>query len=294
MTIEEKSLKSESKRKSFWENFAFLKAKSKNVGEELQTLIQERDDSGEELSSDEKELITSVLKFKDIDADAVCVPRSEIVAVQRHASFEDVLEEFKRSELSRLPVYGKDLDEIVGFVTLKDMVRHFGCSEGFSLRKTARPCCFVPESLSLDNVLSEMRAMRVQMAIVVDEYGGTAGLVTGKDILEELIGDISDENERENDAKIQPLSGGRYRIDPRLEIEDLTSDQRQLLGAKEHENYDTVAGFVLSLIHRIPEKGERISLPTGHIIVVNAVDGRRIRQLTFVPKDIPKNTRENG
>lgn len=264
----------------------FGKGTAQKVGEEIQTLIEERDDAGESLSEDERELIASALKFGDIDADTVCVPRSDIVAVQRHSSFEEVLKVFKDSELSRLPVYGKDLDEIVGFVTLKDMVRYFGRSEDFELRKAARPCCFVPDSLMLPQVLEEMRKRKVQLAVVVDEYGGTAGLITGKDILEQLIGDIEDENEKEVAKEhVQYLSKGRFRVDPRMEIDDFSDEEKEKLGIAAEGDYDTLSGYLLEIIGRMPEKGEHITLPTGHEIIVNVADGRRIRQVTFVPKE---------
>lgn len=264
----------------------FGKGTAQKVGEEIQTLIEERDDAGEALSEDERELIASALKFGDIDADTVCVPRSDIVAVQRHSAFEEVLKVFKDSELSRLPVYGKDLDEIVGFVTLKDMVRYFGRSEDFELRKAARPCCFVPDSLMLPQVLEEMRKRKVQLAVVVDEYGGTAGLITGKDILEQLIGDIEDENEKEVAKEhVQYLSKGRFRVDPRMEIDDFSDEEKEKLGIAAEGDYDTLSGYLLEIIGRMPEKGEHITLPTGHEIIVNVADGRRIRQVTFVPKE---------
>ena len=283
--IEESSLPSKKEEGFLGLGKWFGRSFSKNVGDEIQTLIEEREESGEALSADERELIAAVLKFSDIDADTACVPRSDIVAVQRNASFEEVLDVFQKSELSRLPVYGRDMDEIVGFITLKDIVRYFGRSEEFELRKALRACCFVPDSLPIPFVLAEMRKRKVQLAVVVDEYGGTAGVITGKDIMEELIGDIEDENEREDKSKIQYLSKGRFRIDPRTEIDELSDEQKKQLGVTEDDDYDTVAGLVLQLLGRMPEKGERVALETGHALIVNVVDGRRIRQMTFVPED---------
>lgn len=282
-TSQEQATPEQKKEESFFSKL-FGRSTSKKVGEEIQTLIEERDDAGEELNEDERQLIASALKFGDINADTVCVPRSDIVAVQKQNSFEKVLQTFRDSELSRLPVYGKDLDEIVGFVTLKDMVRYFGRSEDFELRKAARPCTFVPDSLSLPQVLAEMRKRKVQLAVVVDEYGGTAGIITGKDILEQLIGTIEDENEREDDKdKVQYLSKGRFRVDPRIEIIDLPEKEAKLIGVSKNDEYDTLTGYLFKLTGRMPEKGEHIKLPTGHSIIINVVDGRRIRQITFVP-----------
>ena len=285
-TDSDSSMQLSSKKEESFIKKWFSRKFSQNVGEEIQTLIDEREEAGEQLSDDERELIAASLKFGDIDADTICVPRSDIISVPRSASFEEVLNVFKESEFSRLPVHGKDLDEIVGFVTLKDMVRYFGKSHDFELKKAVRACCFVPDSMYLPQVLAEMRKRKVQLAVVVDEYGGTAGLITGKDILEQLIGDIEDENEQpDSKSRIQHLSKGRFRIDPRAEIEELEGQHVELLGADEEGDYDTVSGFILEILGRMPEKGERIELPTGHGLVVNAVDGRRIRQLTFIPNE---------
>ena len=260
----------------------FTRRKTEEVGEEIQTLIEERD--VQMLDDDEKQLIASVLRFRDVDADSACVPRSDIIAVNQEANASQIIDLFKETGFSRLPVYGKDLDEVIGFLTLKDMLQIWNALEKFTLRKMLRPLIFVPESLPLQGVLTQMRNKRTHMAIVVDEYGGTAGLLTAKDIVEEILGEWDDEHEDDSRPDIQPLSGGKYRIDPRVNIEMLEDALLEKFGIIPHEDYETISGYVLHLTGRVPDKGERVTLPNGGVFVVNSADGRRLRQLTFIPE----------
>lgn len=257
------------------------------IGEEIRTILNERGDTENFLSDDERELIVSALRFGNRTAEDVCVPRGDIVYLTVDDTLEDVLEKFKASDFSRMPVCGENLDEVLGFVTIKDVVKRLGKDEAdFDLKKAMRPCTFVPDTLPIPAVLSEMRANRVQMVVMVDEYGGTAGLVTLKDLLEELVGDIEDENEQHVPIMLVRLPAGKLRIDPRLSVNELEDEVKDLFGLEEDADYDTVGGFALSLAGRVPEKGERIELPTGHTLLVNDADPRRILKLTFIPSQL--------
>lgn len=260
----------------------------KEAEQELQDLIENRDDE-EPLSQEEKNLISSVLKFGSITAGDACVPRSDIVYLLKKDDYSTVVSVFKDSGYSRLPVCGKDLDEVVGFVTLKDMMQYLGSESEFDLKRAMRPCTFVPETLSIPAVLDEMRNRTVQVAIVVDEYGGTEGLITVKDIMEELVGDLDDENEQDSDAlEIVELVGGRLQLDARLEIEDMDKSMVDSLGASLDGDYETLGGFVLDLCGKVPAEGEQIELSTGASLVVAKSDGRRVQKLTFIPQEEAK------
>lgn len=251
--------------------------------QDLQDLIESREEE-EPLTEEEKMLITSVLEFGSITAGDACVPRSDIVYLSRKGDYKTVVNMFKETGYSRLPVCGKDLDEVVGFVTLKDMIQYFGEEETFELKRVMRPCTFVPESLSIPSVLDEMRNRTVQVAIVVDEYGGTEGLITVKDIMEELVGDLDDENEQENSSyNVVELVGGRLQLDARMEIEDMDEKLIDLLGASDEEDYETLGGFVLDFCGKVPVEGEQLELPTGSTLIVTKSDGRRIQKLTLIP-----------
>lgn len=251
--------------------------------QDLQDLIESREEE-EPLTEEEKMLITSVLEFGSITAGDACVPRSDIVYLSRKDDYKTVVNMFKETGYSRLPVCGKDLDEVVGFVTLKDMIQYFDDESSFELKRVMRPCTFVPESLAIPSVLDEMRNRTVQVAIVVDEYGGTEGLITVKDIMEELVGDLDDENEQENSSYgVVELVGGRLQLDARMEIEDMDEKLLQSLGASDHEDYETLGGFVLDFCGKVPSEGEQLELPTGSTLIVTKSDGRRIQKLTFIP-----------
>jgi len=260
---------------------------NEDVGEEIQELIESRDSSPDtHLSDQERELIASVLNFSKVDADTACVPRSDVAFVSKDASVDDVLDVFSESGFSRIPVCGKDLDEVLGFVTFKDIVPYIrNNGAGFALRKLTHPCPFVPETLLASAVLAELRKHKTQMAIVVDEYGGTTGLITLTDILEELVGDIEYEVDNADEMLVQKLNDRRYRIDPRVEINALDSAVVKALGADLKADYDTVGGFVLAVAGCVPEAGASYQLDTGNKLIVTEADARRIKEITLTLVD---------
>ena len=257
---------------------------NKEVREEIQSLIDEKEGDESSLSREEKDLIASALHFKEIIADDVSVPRSDMVTVSVEDNFKEVIQVFVGSGHSRVPVYGEDLDEILGFITLKDILKFIGKEKDFVLRQVMRHCIYVPESLPIPAVLNQMLQNRVQIVIVVDEYGGTSGLLTFKDVMGELIGEIEDENEQVAPVMLVPLAGGRYQIDSRLEIDDLDDSLKEQLTVTDSEDYDTVGGFVLTLANRVPERGEKFELSNGNIILITDADSRRINRINFIPK----------
>ena len=236
----------------------------RDLDQGLQDLIESREDAELPLTNEERELIEAVLRFSSITADDACVPRSDIVHLSKTDTFEEVVGTFKESGYSRLPVCAKDLDEVVGFVTLKDLFQYVAGEEEFTLKNVMRPCTFVPESFAISAVLDEMRNHAVQMAVVVDEYGGTTGLITVKDIMEELVGDLDDENEQEVVKGVIELIEGRYALDARVEIEDLEDGLRQSWC--------------------VPEEGATFNLESGCRLVVTQADGRRVQKVTYIPK----------
>lgn len=256
-----------------------------DTSQELQDLIESRDDAEIPLSDDEKELIASVLKFGDITAGFACVPRSDIVYVDKRDGFDAVFDVFKESGLTRLLVCGKDLDEVVGFISLKDMVPFIGREKEFVLKDEMHPCTFVPESLYVPAVLDEMRAAKVQIAAVVDEYGGTAGLITVKDIMEELVGDLDDAAEDDISEDVVELLNGRLQLDARLEIDDMDEDLRTRLGVTLDAEYETIGGFVLEMAGRVPEEGSVFELTSGATLIVTSSDGRRVLKVTYIPAE---------
>lgn len=256
------------------------------LSEEIHTMLEQRERGGaeESLSEDEKELIASALKFREVSADDISVPRRDIVCAHTEDSFDNIMDAFKESGFSRLPVCTEGLDDVSGFITLKDMLKFTESKKSFNLKEILRPCTFVPESLPIPSVLTLMRQNRVQMVMTVDEYGGTSGLISLKDILGELVGDLEDEHTEVNPEMLTPLSGGRYQIDAQLPIDELDASFKEKLMVTEDDEYDTVGGYLLHVAGRIPHRGEKFVLENGNKLLVLDADGRRINRIAFIPE----------
>ncbi len=270
----------------FTKVFSLFSSRNKYIGEEVQTLLEEREENNEPLTEEEHSLMAAALQFYKMEANDVSIPRSDIIFLNIDDDFEKTLAVFKESRHSRLPVCGKDSDDVLGFITLKDMIQHIGNEKNFKLRKVMRPCTFVPDTSSVSYILKEMQKSRRQIAITVDEYGGTSGLITLKDILENLVGDIDDENDKDDKLMIMPLPGNKYRVDPRIEIDDLQTRLNKPLFVEidgEAVNFDTLGGLVLHLAGRVPESGEVFKSGTGLLYKVLESDGRRIHRIEILP-----------
>lgn len=228
----------------------------------------------------ERAMIRNLLEFGDLDADDVMVPRADIVAVQRNLSLDRLIETFTECDHSRLVVYGESLDDIVGMVHIKDVMRYWSRRDEFRLDVVIRPVLFVPPSLALGEVLLRMQARRCHLAIVIDEYGGADGLITIEDIVEEIVGDIEDEHDQEEEPPITVLADGVIEADARAPIESVEAvlGTRLVLDELEEE-IDTLGGLVVALAGRVPAPGERVEHPGGLEFEVVAADPRTVQRL---------------
>jgi CBS domain containing-hemolysin-like protein len=207
------------------------------------------------IESGERRMIHSVFELGDTSAREVMVPRNDVVYIERHKNLRQTMSLFLRSGFSRVPVIGENLDEVLGFAYLKDLVRRdFEAPDvEFTQRVEGvmRPAIFVPDSKPVDALLSEMQAMRQHIAVVVDEYGGTAGLITIEDLLEEIVGEITDEYDEE-EIEVEQLEGGATRVSSRYPIDDLD----ELFGFDvEEEDVDSVGGLMAKHLGRVPIPG---------------------------------------
>ncbi len=232
------------------------------------------------LSHEERELLNNALAFRDVTVEDVSVPRSEVEYVALEDSYQVVLSAFTENRHSRMPVVGENLDDVQGFITLKDLL---GVDEAtFNLAELMRKPTFVPESMPIGRVLAMMRRDKVQMAIAVDEYGGTAGLVSLKDVLAELVGELEDENEQA-DQQIVVVAPGRWKLDPRLMLVDLQEQLNLLILPTDVDPddlpYETVSGLLMHLAGRVPEVGYMHQLGNHSTLTVTETDGRRIRSV---------------
>ncbi|MCL5109010.1 MAG: hemolysin family protein [Chloroflexi bacterium] len=243
-------------------------------------------DAGEEegvIQTFEREMIRGVFDFGDTVVREVMVPRIDVVALDRSTPVQMALETFLRLGFSRLPVYKGSIDEIVGVLYAKDLLRYFsGEHKPEGIVALARPPIFVPETKRLSELFKELQQSRTHMAIVVDEYGGTAGLVTMEDMLEEIVGEIRDEYDLE-ESRLVILSPDEVLVNGLVSVGDLEDTLEVRL---EVEGVDTVAGLVYSTLGRIPVPGDRVEL--GELtLTVESVSGRRIRQVRVVRRPQP-------
>lgn len=245
--------------------------------EEIKTLVDSAQETGD-IETEEKEMLHSVFEFADTVAREVMTPRVDMDAVSVDTAPEEVVRLIRESGHSRIPVYEETDDQIVGIVHAKDLLMAVAEGKPVNLRRLMRPALFVPENKPLHELLKEMRASRSQMAVVQDEFGGTAGIVTTEDIVEELVGDIVDEYDSEEPEIVDRPEG--WSVEGKTHLDDLN----HRIGSNfESEEFDTIGGYVFGLFGRQPKQGETIEAE-GFRFTVESTDGRRIQRLLVVPR----------
>ncbi len=264
--------------------FAWLLAPSIALGSATADLVtdldeEEEDDGDASTEAHERELISQVLDFADAIVREVMVPRPDMVTVNADESSEHALDLVLEEGKSRIPVFGDDTDDILGVLYARDLLQRWDDEAGpRQARDLMRDAYFVPETKRVPDLLREMQANQIHLAIAVDEFGGTAGLVTIEDLLEELVGEIADEYDEEEPMVVQETDGS-YLIDARLDIDDLG----ELIGSTiPDEDWDTVGGLVLGLAGRVPAEGEKFEF-NRHTLTVERVQGRRVAQIRLHP-----------
>jgi hemolysin (HlyC) family protein len=247
--------------------------------EEIEDAIDEAEESrpvAGDLSPAERQMLRNLLHFGEQTAGDICVTRGDIMAVPSGISFDDLVRAFADAGHSRLPVYGESLDAVVGMVHIKDVfIANDDPSRDRSLAALMREPLFVPESMGVIELLARMRAQRTHLAIVVDEFGGTEGLVTIEDVVEEIVGDIEDEHDEAEAGMLTMLDDGLWEADARLELEELAQAVDARLSSADDE-VDTVGGLVFLLAGHIPAKGECVTHPSGWKLEAIDSDPRKI------------------
>jgi CBS domain containing-hemolysin-like protein len=239
---------------------------------ELRDLVERAQERGV-VEQSERDMIESVFDLGDTIVREVMVPRTDIVVIERGKTVKQALNLLLRSGFSRIPVVGDNSDEVLGVVYLKDLVKKERTEGGNAkVEDVMRPARFVPESKPVDDLMREMRSELGHLAVVVDEYGGTAGLVTLEDLVEEIVGEITDEYDREA-PPIEALPDGSLRVTARLPVEDL---EERFGVSLPHEDVDTVGGLMASLLGRVPIAGATVGI-RGLVLVAESAKGRRNR-----------------
>jgi CBS domain containing-hemolysin-like protein len=236
--------------------------------------LAEIETNGDIIEADEREMIRGVVALDETLAREIMAPRIDIVALEVSETIDDALKLIVAKGFSRIPLYDETIDNIVGVIYAKDLLRCLTEGRKPPLRDIARPGYFIPESKRVDELLAEFKKSKVHLAIVVDEYGGTAGLVTIEDLLEEIVGEIQDEYDRE-ETPIERVNEREAILDARVSIDEL----RELFGFEtKDEDYDTVAGFVYHHLGKVPAAGDEVRVD-GLTLRVLSVLGRRIKKV---------------
>ena len=264
-------------------------ASSAAMRESLEEVIEESERQSPALSQQERVMLANLLAFGELKVRDIMVPRAEIVAAEESMPLPELVTLFRAAKHSRLPVFSETLDEPTGLIHVKDVMALLEMRpdgdyrlEDSSISRIKRPVLFVPPSMRALDLLLKMQTSHTHLALVIDEYGGTDGLVTIEDIIEEIVGDIADEHDEEGAALRK--DGACFIADARIDLEDFKTETGVDFSTPETEqDVDSLGGLVVSLLGRVPLRGEIVSHPSGYEFEVLEADPRRIRRLRICP-----------
>jgi magnesium and cobalt transporter len=264
--------------------------KDSTMRESLEEVIEESERETQELTSQERLMFANLLTFGELSVSDVMVPRADIVAVEEQTPFAEVLALFREAQHSRLPIYRETLDDPIGMLHIKDVFALIESGPDGQLRwpptpvtKLKREVLFVPAAMPALDLLMKMQATRIHLALVIDEYGGTDGLVSIEDLVEEIVGDIDDEHDVEEEPEIIAHPDGKYTADARVELEDFKERTGiDLTTTDTEEDVDTLGGVVAAALGRVPVRGEVVSHAGVEFEVLEA-DPRRAKRLRIRP-----------
>ena len=255
-----------------------------SLRETLEGLIEEDEgidqQSRPEFSDEERAILLNALSFGSLQVWDVMVPRSDIKSIDHVSTLDQVIDAMRESTHTRLPVIRDTLDDIAGMVHLKDLLPFWGDGQDFALQSILRELLFVPPSMKVLDLLMKMRDTGIHMAIVIDEYGGTDGMVTIEDLVEEIVGEIQDEHDKILPPSLSEHPDGSIEADARVDIEDLEKHLSiELLEAERREDVDTLGGLIFTLVDRVPARGEIVRHQSGIEFEVLDADPRRVKRV---------------
>ena len=267
----------------FWGWLLSLFGRSRKPGEDAAPTFVDEGGQAQSLEEDETQMVRSILDLDKTLAREIMVPRIDIVALDATSSVTELVRTVIDAGVSRIPIYENTIDNVIGVVYAKDVLRYWGQSgDGLSLTQIARSPHFIPETKRVDELLQEFRKKRVHMAIVVDEYGGVAGLVSLEDLMEEIVGEIEDEFDI-GEPQIETISPAEVIMDAAVSIDDLNE---ALSLDIQGEDFDTVGGFIFDRLGKIPVPGDEIR-EDGFLVSVLTTTGRRIRKVKISKANTP-------
>jgi len=266
----------------------FGEENEETLRDRLEEVIDEADEDGKAAKGDlapvERQMLRNLLHFGQRDAGDMGVPRADIIAIEEHQPFAEVVATFVESGHSRLPVYRDSLDHVVGMVHVRDVfaILATDAPNPSDISELIRQPIYVPQSMGALDLLAQMRASRTHLAIVLDEYSGTEGLITVEDLVEEIVGEIEDEHDDAPHALLVPIDGGAWEADARAELEDVAETIDSRLGEVE-EDVDTLGGLAFVLAGHVPQAGEFLDHPSGWTLEVVEADPRRVARVRLHP-----------
>ena len=246
--------------------------------EELKTLIEVSEEKGT-LEEDEKEMIHSIFEFSQTTVREIMVPRIDMVCAEKSISFNELVDIIKTEGHTRIPLYDEKVDNILGIIHAKELLPFIdGSSEKVDLASLARPAFFVPESKPIDELLKDFQVEKQHMAIVVDEYGGTAGLITLEDVIEEIVGEIQDEYDTEKPL-FKKIDDSHFLVDAKIDLDELNDELEMNLPVD--QSYESLGGFIFSLIGSVPQKKQEIEFGI-YKFIIERIERNRIREVLII------------
>ena len=261
----------------------FRARSAENVRETLEELIEDRSGSEMPIDDHERILLGNVLRLRDVTTADIMIPRADIRAVDVRTDLKTLVSIFTESGHSRLPVYRRTLDDVIGMVHHKDVLHQSQQAPGLTLSHLIRRILFVSPSMRALDLLLEMRLKRIHMGLVVDEFGGIDGLLTIEDVVEQIVGEINDEHDTDPDPDFKVDSNGVIDADGRVLISRFEEVVGPVLSDEEREEVDTLGGLVFFVAGRVPARGEVIVHPAGFEFEIIEADPRRVKRMRITP-----------
>jgi len=230
-----------------------------------------------DLSSKEKSILSNILSINKLKADDVMIPRASIVAISQDSSFQNIIDTIDKESHSRMPVFRKDLDDVLGMIHIKDIIKFSGSNHNdFNIKKIMREVLFVPPTMPVMNLLLKMQATKLHMALVIDEHGGTDGLITIEDVIEEIVGEIEDEHDIDDDFNFKKIDSNTFEAKADMTLDDFNHESNLSIV---EENVDTLGGYIFSKINRVPYAGEVIKVDNAYQFEIIEADPRKIKKI---------------
>jgi len=253
---------------------------NQSLRDSIKDVIDEKSNGNNQnldLSSKEKSILSNILSINKLKAGDVMIPRASIIAISQDSLIQNILEIIEKESHSRMPVFRKDLDDVLGMIHIKDIIKFSGKNQkDFDIKKIIREVLFVPPTMPVMNLLLKMQATKLHMALVIDEHGGTDGLVTIEDVIEEIVGEIEDEHDKDDDFNFKKIDYNTFEAKADMKLEDFNRESKLSII---QENVDTLGGYIFSKINRVPYAGEVIKVDNIYQFEIIDADPRKIKKI---------------